>query len=84
MHEERVKTMIELLGLQECKDTIVGNDLLRGVSGGQKKRVSIGEMIIGNARGLFLDEITTGMSYAPLLPCCLSSSSFCSTGRESR
>lgn len=31
------------------------------ISGGQKKRLSIGEMIISNARVLLLDEITNGL-----------------------
>ena len=37
----KVEAMLRLLGLQECADTIVGNALIRGVSGGQKKRVTI-------------------------------------------
>ena len=38
----KVESMISLLGLGECADTIVGNALIRGISGGQKKRVTIG------------------------------------------
>lgn len=63
-HEQRVETMIEMLGLGECQNVIVGNDLTRGISGGQKKRVTLGEMIIGNARVLCLDEISTGLDAA--------------------
>ncbi len=57
----RVDTMIELLSLQECQDTYVGNDLIRGVSGGQKKRVSVGEVLVTNARAILLDEFSTGL-----------------------
>jgi ABC-type multidrug transport system ATPase subunit len=39
--------MIRLLALDECADTIVGNNLMRGVSGGQRKRVTTGEMVVG-------------------------------------
>ena len=38
-------------------DTIVGNDMIRGISGGQKKRVTTGEMIVGPCKTLFLDEV---------------------------
>ena len=34
--------MLDILGMRHVADTIVGNDLLRGVSGGEKKRASIG------------------------------------------
>jgi ABC-type multidrug transport system ATPase subunit len=64
LHEQRVDLMIELLGLQECQHTIVGNQMLRGVSGGQKKRVTLGETLLTNARSFFLDEISTGLDSA--------------------
>jgi ABC-type multidrug transport system ATPase subunit len=43
---ERVKKIEELLDLTQCRDTKIGNEWIRGISGGQRKRVSIGiEMI---------------------------------------
>lgn len=53
--------MIELLGLQNCADTMVGNTDVRGISGGEKKRVNIGIELIQNPNLLFLDEPTTGL-----------------------
>ncbi|KAH0863994.1 hypothetical protein HID58_081205 [Brassica napus] len=50
-----------ILGLDICKDTIVGDDMMRGISGGQKKRVTTGEMIVGPTKTLFMDEISTGL-----------------------
>lgn len=64
LHQHKVDAVIELLGLKECENTIVGNAMNRGISGGQKKRVTLGEFIVGNARALFLDEISTGLDAA--------------------
>ncbi|XP_019448177.1 PREDICTED: ABC transporter G family member 36-like [Lupinus angustifolius] len=52
---------LKILGLDICKDTIVGDEMKRGVSGGQKKRVTTGEMIVGPTKTLFMDEISTGL-----------------------
>ncbi|KAJ1410992.1 P-loop containing nucleoside triphosphate hydrolase [Sesbania bispinosa] len=53
--------IIKILGLDVCADTLVGDDMIRGISGGQKKRVTTGEMLVGPARALFMDEISTGL-----------------------
>lgn len=53
--------LLKILGLEICADTIVGDALRRGISGGQKKRLTTGEMIIGPTRALFMDEISNGL-----------------------
>ncbi|KAJ7951715.1 Pleiotropic drug resistance ABC transporter [Quillaja saponaria] len=53
--------ILKLLGLDICKDTLVGDEMTRGISGGQKKRVTTGEMIVGPSKTLFMDEISTGL-----------------------
>ncbi|XP_058221822.1 pleiotropic drug resistance protein 1-like isoform X3 [Rhododendron vialii] len=53
--------IIKILGLDVCADSLVGDAMLRGISGGQKKRVTTGEMMVGPARALFMDEISTGL-----------------------
>ncbi|XP_058223773.1 pleiotropic drug resistance protein 1-like isoform X1 [Rhododendron vialii] len=53
--------VLKILGLEVCADTLVGDEMLRGISGGQKKRVTTGEMLVGPARALFMDEISTGL-----------------------
>ncbi|KAK7385522.1 hypothetical protein VNO78_31244 [Psophocarpus tetragonolobus] len=60
-HSVNTDYILKVLGLDICSDTIVGNDMLRGVSGGQKKRVTTGEMIVGPRKTLFMDEISTGL-----------------------
>ncbi|KAE8817327.1 ABC transporter G family member 42 [Hordeum vulgare] len=52
---------LRILGLDICADTIVGDQMQRGISGGQKKRVTTGEMIVGPTKVLFMDEISTGL-----------------------
>ncbi|OVA03884.1 ABC transporter-like [Macleaya cordata] len=52
---------LKLLGLEVCADTMVGDDMRRGISGGQKKRVTTGEMIVGPSTAVFMDEISTGL-----------------------
>ncbi|KAL9265410.1 Pleiotropic drug resistance protein 1-like protein [Drosera capensis] len=53
--------IIKILGLDVCADTFVGNDMIRGISGGQKKRLTTGEMLVGPAKALLMDEISTGL-----------------------
>ncbi|XP_020223730.1 pleiotropic drug resistance protein 1 isoform X2 [Cajanus cajan] len=52
---------LKILGLDICADTIVGNEMRRGISGGQRKRLTTGEMLVGPANALFMDEISTGL-----------------------
>ena len=40
--ERVVESIIKNLGLQKCRDTYIGDTRMRGVSGGEKKRTSIG------------------------------------------
>ncbi|KAK9049678.1 hypothetical protein SSX86_031353 [Deinandra increscens subsp. villosa] len=52
---------LKILGLDVCADTLVGDRMIRGISGGQKKRVTTGEMIVGPSNVLLMDEISTGL-----------------------
>ncbi|KAG3050742.1 ABC transporter G family member 31, partial [Phytophthora cactorum] len=56
--------VIQQLGLENCQDTIVGNGMMRGVSGGERKRVTTGEMEFGMKYVTLMDEISTGLDSA--------------------
>ncbi|XP_052188183.1 ABC transporter G family member 25 isoform X2 [Diospyros lotus] len=54
-------SVIAELGLAKCENTIVGNAFVRGVSGGERKRVSIAHEMLINPSLLVLDEPTSGL-----------------------
>ncbi|KAF2312791.1 hypothetical protein GH714_040059 [Hevea brasiliensis] len=58
---EQAEMVIKELGLTRCRNNIVGGPLLRGVSGGERKRVSIGQEMLVNPSLLLLDEPTSGL-----------------------
>lgn len=70
---------IKALGLETCADTPVGNAMLRGVSGGQKKRVTTGEIFVGPSNTLFADEISTGLDSATTFDICNRLRALCHT-----
>ena len=53
--------MLEELGLTNCADTVIGGGLLKGISGGEKKRTSIGVELVVKPSLVFLDEPTSGL-----------------------
>lgn len=52
------------LGIHSCKDTLVGNGMIRGVSGGQKRRVTVGEMLVCPRPVKLMDSISNGLDSA--------------------
>ncbi|XP_050226195.1 ABC transporter G family member 39-like [Mercurialis annua] len=62
--------VLKLLGLDICADTLVGDQMRRGISGGQKKRVTTGEMLVGPAKVLLMDEISTGLDSSTTFQIC--------------
>lgn len=59
--EERVKSLLSLLKIEKCQNTRIGDNLNRGVSGGERKRVSIAVELLSDSPIIFLDEPTTGL-----------------------
>ncbi|KAM5559550.1 pleiotropic drug resistance protein 2 [Rosa sericea] len=62
--------VLKILGLDICSDIMVGDEMRRGISGGQKKRVTTGEMLVGPAKVLLMDEISTGLDSSTTFQIC--------------
>ncbi|KAG7377408.1 hypothetical protein PHYPSEUDO_011726 [Phytophthora pseudosyringae] len=75
----RTELFIQILGLEECADTVVGDALLRGVSGGERKRVTIGEVLVGGQSLFLCDEISTGLDSAATFDIIKSLRTWCKT-----
>lgn len=58
---KRVDDIITELRLNKCQNTKIGGPLVKGVSGGERKRTSIGVELITDPYLIFLDEPTTGL-----------------------
>lgn len=57
--KKRVEDMIRLLNLSKCAETIVGDSQVKGISGGERKRVAMAMELVTNPAILFLDEPTS-------------------------
>lgn len=54
----RCEKVVQELGLGKCVDTQIGNETIRGVSGGERKRVSIATELVADSNLLIADECT--------------------------
>ncbi len=59
--QKLTEKMIEELGLTKCADTLVGGALIKGISGGERKRTSVGVELVTRPALVFLDEPTSGL-----------------------
>ncbi len=64
--DARVALWMNLFGLFHCKDTMVGDAMNRGVSGGEKKRLTTAEMLVVIFFVMLIYEIYTGLDSATL------------------
>ena len=56
-----VEQLLEELGLSKCSDTLIGNVMIQGLSGGEKKRTAVGVELVTCPDMIFLDEPTSGL-----------------------
>ncbi|OXG32398.1 ABC transporter family protein [Cryptococcus neoformans Bt120] len=57
----RAETVLRMLGLKDCADLPVGGALLKGISGGEKRRLSLAVQMINDPAILVVDEPTSGL-----------------------
>eukprot|EP00871_Galdieria_phlegrea_P002499 jgi/Galph1/324/GphlegSOOS_G5041.1 len=58
---ERVDYILQRLGLTRCQNTIIGDQFKKGISGGERKRTNIAEVLLVEPSILILDEPTSGL-----------------------
>ena len=59
--QQRAESVLLKMGLRDCANNLVGSDMVKGISGGEKRRVTIAIQILTDPRVLFLDEPTSGL-----------------------
>nr|GAT46076.1 ABC transporter protein [Mycena chlorophos] len=57
----RAEEVLLMLGLKDCADVLVGGELLKGISGGEKRRLSLAVQMISDPSILVVDEPTSGL-----------------------
>jgi ABC-type multidrug transport system ATPase subunit len=69
--DQLTEQMLTELGLTDCADTVVGGPLLKGISGGERKRTSVGVELVVRPTMIFLDEPTSGLDSFSAVQVCL-------------
>ncbi len=67
---ERIRLVMEQMGLTKVQDVIVGSPLKKGVSGGERKRLCVAMELLTKPMLLFLDEPTSGLDSVTALSLC--------------
>ena len=62
--KDRIEGLISAFGLHDQAETLIGTPIRKGISGGQKRRVSVASQLITSPKILCLDEPTSGLDSA--------------------
>ncbi|RDW68071.1 ABC transporter-like protein [Coleophoma cylindrospora] len=58
---QRAEEVLLKMGLKDCADNLIGSELIKGISGGEKRRVTIAVQVLTEPKILLLDEPTSGL-----------------------
>ena len=61
LHESQLSCRLQILALDDIRNEMIGDEEVRGISGGQRKRVNVGLELVADPIMLFLDEPTSGL-----------------------
>jgi len=68
--QDRVEDAMTKMGITHTRDTIVGSPMLKGISGGERKRLCVAMELLAQPKLLFLDEPTSGLDSVAALSLC--------------
>jgi ABC-type multidrug transport system ATPase subunit len=65
--KQRVEAIINEFGLKRVAESYIGTPIMRGISGGEKRRTSIACQLVTIPQVIFIDEPTSGLDSAASL-----------------
>eukprot|EP00602_Paraphysomonas_sp_CaronLab_P006649 CAMPEP_0185035536 /NCGR_PEP_ID=MMETSP1103-20130426/27085_1 /TAXON_ID=36769 /ORGANISM="Paraphysomonas bandaiensis, Strain Caron Lab Isolate" /LENGTH=593 /DNA_ID=CAMNT_0027572661 /DNA_START=1 /DNA_END=1782 /DNA_ORIENTATION=+ len=68
--QTRIEEVMKMMGIEHCRDVIIGDTRRKGISGGERKRVCVAVELLRKPKLLFLDEMTSGLDSSTSLKLC--------------